>query len=335
MYSFNSYFLFFQVQKLIDWMGMNHSCIESFDLIAELHGYGLNVRFLGLVVAKTGNRCPLLLEWLWDWFFFFFFVLFVCFLTFFCLFSLSFCESLSRVVKNRIRSVLRGQLKQLSGARSNLTELVAKTLESIFCFPFNGLKPFVVCLSFDSFLFSLKDAWKTENQWMYSDLKELYRFSVEDANRCVEFLHNSSVQLKIKVFLFFSSVSFHDDLNSECVCRIRWLRLLVHTFSLEQQRGRIRKFVFCLIFFLLFFSLAIEIQPSVMDAIRSNARQFDQRLQSITYSIFSFDFQIFLNHEIFLQWTFRWERESSICRWSSAVQPLSYLSKVVCKSIFL
>ncbi len=140
------------VRKLIEKMKQSHLFIESFDLVAELHSFGLNVRFLGLVVAAVGTSCPLLLHWL-------------------------YCESLSRVVKNRIRSLLRNQVKHL--ARSNSTEVVAKNLEACFCFPFG-------------------DVWKTENHWMYSDLSELYRFSVDDASKCVDFLFDSNVQLALK-----------------------------------------------------------------------------------------------------------------------------------------
>jgi hypothetical protein len=146
-------------------------------------------------------------------------------------FCCRYCESLSRVVKNRIRSVLRVQLKQLSGARSNLTEVVAKNLEAIFCFPFD-------------------DAWKEGNKWIVSDLMDSFRFSAEDANLCVEFLHKPHVQLFLK------------PLRSE--------KAFVET-PISYVLGLVCK------------SLAISIQPSVMEAIRSNARQFDSRLQSIAY----------------------------------------------------
>jgi hypothetical protein len=132
------------VKKLVDLASL-HSSIDGFDLVAEIHSLGLNVRFLGLIVEKVPKEATMLLHWL-------------------------FAESLARVVKNRIRSVLRMQLKQdANEGRSNLTEIVAKALEALFCYP-NGSE------------------WKHRNAWLQEGLAE-YRFSAANAALCVAFLH--------------------------------------------------------------------------------------------------------------------------------------------------
>jgi hypothetical protein len=132
------------VQKLVELASL-HSSIDGFDLVAEIHSLGLNVRFLGLIVEKVPKEATMLLHWL-------------------------YAESLARVVKNRIRSVLRVQLKQdANEGRSNLTAIVAKALESLFCYPNDG-------------------EWKQRNAWLPEGLSD-YRYTPVNASLCVAFLH--------------------------------------------------------------------------------------------------------------------------------------------------
>ena len=88
--------------------------LDAFDLVAEIHSRGLNVRYLGLLVPQIMGSSPFLLNWIR-------------------------CEAIARAIKNRVRSLLRNNFKDggIATGSSNFQEIVAQFLDSCFCLPAN------------------------------------------------------------------------------------------------------------------------------------------------------------------------------------------------------
>jgi tetratricopeptide (TPR) repeat protein len=191
--------------KLIN-LAKSSNYIESFDLVSETHSFGLNNRYLGLILDHIPTDQNFLRHWIQS-------------------------ESIARVVKNKIRGLLRTSFQDANVVGSNLKEILASFLDGFFCAP------------------KTPEWVEGTGKWVVEDLICRHHFSRSHAEDALALIHS----------------------DERLVCKkMRDTKEVVHT-PLSYILQLVCDYA------------AIQLEPRVLEAIRSNQRHFDNRLLGITY----------------------------------------------------